>query len=83
MFVTVTSIVPEAGRVTGLTGNPTTPEYETISPAKPVIVNVPVEPLQTSPLFVSVGAVGIDLNDTVTFCETLSQVVVVFFTTTL
>jgi hypothetical protein len=83
MFVTVTSIVPETGRVTGLTGDPTTPEYETISPAKPVIVNVPVEPLQTSPLFVSVGAVGWDLKDTVMGVEALSHVVVVFFATTL
>jgi hypothetical protein len=80
---TVTSSVPVAGSVTGLAGVPVTPEYETISPAVPLMVKVPEEPLHTSPLLVIVGDVGTDLNETVTFCETLSQVVVEFFITTL
>lgn len=83
IFDTVTSIVSEAGIVTGLAGVPTTPKYETLSPAVPVIVNVPVEPLHTSPLLVKVGAVGWDLKETVTGVAALSHVVVVFFATTL
>jgi hypothetical protein len=83
IFDTVTSIVPDGGSVTALAGVPLTPEYEIISPAVPVIVNVPVEPLHTSPLLVKVGAVGWDLNETVIGVEALSHVVVVFFATTL
>jgi hypothetical protein len=81
IFDTVTSIVPDAGSVTGLAGVPITPEYEIISPAVPVIVNVPVEPLHTSPLLVRVGVVGKDFNETVPLTELLEQPLALVITT--